>query len=148
MAFETPIHDSMFVESKPSAIYDVSKKVFSGLKDNGFSEDDIFAVHLALEEAFLNAIKHGNKMDPNKKVKIDFLVDLDRIEISLTDQGEGFKPEMVPDPRLGENLYKTSGRGLLLINSYMDLVEYNESGTCLRMVRYKEKPDLSKKHFN
>ena len=144
MAFETPISGSVFVESTPSAICDVYEQVLSGLRNSGFSEDDIFAVHLALDEAFLNAIKHGNKMDPNKKVKIDFVVSLDKVEIFLTDQGKGFQPEAVPDPRLGENLYKTSGRGLLLINSYMDLVEYNELGNCLHMVRYKEKPDLSK----
>jgi serine/threonine-protein kinase RsbW len=144
MAFETPIHGSIFVESKPSAICGIYKQIVSGLKDNGFGEDDVFAVHLALEEAFLNAIKHGNKMDPNKKVKVDFFVGSDKVEISVTDQGKGFNPETIPDPRLGENLYKTSGRGLLLIGSYMDFVEYNDMGNCLHMVRYKEKPDFSK----
>ncbi len=143
MALETPISGSECVESEPSAINDIYGRIMSSLKGNGFSEEDIFAVHLAMEEAFLNAIKHGNKMDAGKKVRIDYSVGLDKVEISLTDQGEGFNPETVPDPRFGENLYKLAGRGLLLINSYMDVVEFNKHGNCVRMVRYKEKPDLN-----
>ena len=62
----------------------------------------------------------------------------------MTDQGNGFDPETVPDPRRGENLYKKEGRGLLLMQSYMDIVEYNERGNHVHMVRYKEKPRLTK----
>jgi serine/threonine-protein kinase RsbW len=107
----------------------------------------MFAVHLAVEEAFLNAVKHGNKMDPDKKVQIDFLVDCDKVEVSVTDQGEGFKPEGVPDPRVGRNLYKPEGRGLLLINSYMDVVRFNDRGNSVRMIRYRERPSLSDCEF-
>lgn len=144
MLSETPISGSEMIESRLSAIRDVYGRIISNLESSGFSEDDIFAVHLALEEAFLNAIKHGNKMDPSKKVKVEYCIGSDKVEISLTDQGEGFDPEMVPDPRFGENLYKPAGRGLLLISSYMDVVEFNEHGNCVHMVRYKEKPDLQK----
>ena len=144
MALETPSSGSEVIESKPSAISDVYERILSNLEGNGYSEDDIFAVHLALEEAFLNAITHGNKMDPGKKVRIDYLVSADKVEIDIMDQGEGFNPETVPDPRLGQNLYKTAGRGLLLISSYMDVVEFNEQGNRVHMVRYKEKPDLTK----
>jgi serine/threonine-protein kinase RsbW len=144
MALETPSSSSEVIESRPSAISDVYERIVSKLEDNGYSEDDIFAVHLALEEAFLNAITHGNKMDPGKKVRIDYLVSADKVEIDIMDQGEGFNPETVPDPRFGQNLYKTAGRGLLLISSYMDVVEFNEQGNHVRMVRYKEKPDLTK----
>jgi serine/threonine-protein kinase RsbW len=144
MALTTPSSGTVVVESRPSAIGDVYKLIMSNLEGNGFSEDDIFAVHLALEEAFLNAVTHGNNMDPTKKVRVEYLIDIDKVEISLTDQGEGFDPEMVPDPRLGENLYKTAGRGLLLINSYMDVVDFNKCGNCIHMIRYKEKPDLTK----
>jgi serine/threonine-protein kinase RsbW len=144
MALETPSSSSEFIESRPSAISDVYERIVSKLEDNGYSEDDIFAVHLALEEAFLNAITHGNKMDPGKKVRIDYSVSADKVEIDIMDQGEGFDPETVPDPRLGQNLYKTAGRGLLLISSYMDVVEFNEQGNHVHIVRYKEKPDLTK----
>jgi len=78
------------------------------------------------------------------RVKIDYSVGLDRIEIFMTDEGEGFKPSSVADPRYGEGLYKPGGRGLLLMNSYMDMVKFNDRGNGLYMVRYKEKPRLTK----
>jgi len=131
------------VVSTPSAIVEVCKRLLSEVEANDFSQEDIFAVHLALEEAFINAIKHGSKMDTNKEVKIDYSVGLDKVEISMTDLGEGFDPDSVPDPRVGANLYKTEGRGLLLMRSYMDVVEFNERGNSVRMVRYKEKPRLT-----
>jgi len=144
MVSRAPITFSIVVKSEPSAVVEVCEQVLSKLEANGFDKDDVFAVHLALEEAFLNAVKHGNKMDPNKEVKIDYSIDLDKIEISLTDEGDGFEPSSVADPRYGEGLYKPGGRGLLLMNSYMDVVKFNERGNSLYMVRYKEKPPLKK----
>jgi len=143
MASGTPINRSVAVESTPSAIAGVYKHILSELKANNFGQEDIFAVHLSIEEAFANAIKHGNKIDPNKEVKIDYSVDLDKVEISMEDEGEGFDPDSIPDPRYGGNLYKTEGRGLLLMNSYMDVVEFNKRGNCVHMVRYKVKPHLT-----
>ncbi|MHC4171278.1 MAG: ATP-binding protein [Planctomycetota bacterium] len=143
MASEAPINCSLVVESKSSAVVEVCRQILSKLEENSFDKDDIFAVHLTLEEAFLNAVKHGNKMDPTKKVKVDYSVDEDKVEISITDEGEGFQPDDVADPRFGPGLYQPGGRGLLLMNSYMDMVRYNEQGNSVYMVRYKEKPDLS-----
>lgn len=142
MASKAPNNQSVVVESTQSSVVGVSRRIIAELEDNNFSQEDIFAVHLALEEAFLNAMKHGNKMDPKKEIKVDYLVTTDRVEISMMDEGEGFEPKDIPDPRRGENLYKMEGRGLLLMRSYMDVIEYNESGNCVRMVRYKEKPQL------
>lgn len=144
MVSKPPINCSIVVKSKPFAIVGVCEQILSKLEANGFDKDDIFAVHLALEEAFLNAVKHGNKMDPTKEVKIDYSVGLDKIEISMMDEGDGFEPASVADPRYGEGLYKPGGRGLLLMNSYMDMVKFNEKGNSLYMVRYKEKPHLTK----
>ncbi len=143
MTSETPISRSTVVESTPYAIVGLCRQILSELQANNFSEEDAFAVHLAVEEAFLNAISHGNKMDPDKEIKIDFLVGSDKVEVSMTDEGDGFAPESVPDPRHGENLYKLEGRGLLLMRSYMDVVEFNERGNSVRMVRYKERPRLT-----
>jgi serine/threonine-protein kinase RsbW len=144
MVSKTPINFSIVIKSRLPAVVEVCEQILPKLETNGFSKDDIFAVHLALEEAFLNAVKHGNKMDSTKDVKIDYSVDLDKVEISVTDQGEGFEPASVADPRYGEDLYKPGGRGLLLMNSYMDMVKFNERGNSLYMVRYKEKPRLTK----
>ena len=144
MASKTPIGRSIVIESTPSTIVGVYERILSELKANHFSQEDIFAVHLALQEAFLNALKHGNKMNASKDIKIDYLLGSDRIEISMMDEGNGFDPDSVPDPRLGKNLYKTEGRGLLLMRSYMDVVKFNELGNCVHMVRYKEKSSPTK----
>ena len=114
-------------------------EIISEVKANGFNEEDVFAVHLALEEALINAIKHGNKMDAGKDVKIDYSVCPDKVDIIMTDEGEGFNPDSVPDPRCGDNIYRLGGRGLLLIRSYMDMVEFNKKGNTVHMVKYKEK---------
>jgi len=83
-------------------------------------------------------------MSSDKEVKIDYSVGLDKFEVSMTDEGEGFDPAAVPDPRYGENLYKPAGRGLLLMRSYMDVVEFNEGGNSVYMARYRGKPQLTK----
>lgn len=140
MASEAPIQCTIVVESKPSALGEPCQRILSAMEEKGFSQDDVFAVHLAVEEAFLNAVKHGNKMDPLKMVTIDCLVDEGKVDIRLTDEGEGFDPGSIPDPRVGENLYRPEGRGLLLINAYMHVVEYNEAGNKLHMIRYKDRP--------
>jgi len=131
------INHSISVKSKPGAISKFVSWVLSKLKSNKFTQDDIFAVHLAIEEAFLNAIKHGNKLDPNKEVKVDCSVNDDKVIIAISDDGSGFNPDSVPDPRYGENLYKIEGRGLFLIRSYMHKVDFNKSGNRIRMIRYK-----------
>jgi serine/threonine-protein kinase RsbW len=138
MASETPMSHEAVVESTSSAVTSVRELIISELKVHSFSEEDLFAVHLALEEAFVNAVKHGNKMNSAKEVKIDYSVALDRVEVTVTDEGDGFDPESVPDPRFGENLYKPEGRGLFLMRSYMDVVKFNECGNSVSMVKYKE----------
>ena len=66
------------------------EEILSALQDQGYSQDDIFAVHLALEEAFQNAVRHGNRMNPAKKVTIDYAVDPEQVEVRMTDEGAGF----------------------------------------------------------
>ncbi|MCK4293817.1 MAG: ATP-binding protein [Planctomycetes bacterium] len=143
MASKPPISCSMAVGSTLSASEDVCRGIMSRLEDCGFSREDLFAVHLALQEAFINAVRHGNKMDLNRQVKIEYSIDSDKIEITVADEGDGFDPQAVPDPRCGENLYKPGGRGLLLMCSYMDVVEHNQQGNSVCMVRHRERPPLT-----
>ena len=138
-----PISCSMVVKSKLSAGEGVCQGIMSMLRESGFGKEDLFAVHLAVEEAFINAVRHGNKMDPGKEVRIECSVGPDKLEISVSDEGNGFDPESVPDPRCGENLYKPDGRGLLLMRSYMDRVEHSEQGNTVHMVRYRERPPVT-----
>ncbi len=140
MASGAPISRSVVIASVPSVASELCRQVLAEVEAHDFIQEDVFAVHLALEEAFLNAIKHGNKMEPDKHIKVDYTIDGNKIEISVADEGSGFDPNIVPDPRWSEHLYKTNGRGLLLMRSYMDVVEHNERGNRVHMIRYREKP--------
>lgn len=97
---------------------------------------------IALDEAFVNAVKHGNRYDPNKIVHISADLSPEEARFTVEDQGEGFNPKQIPDPCDSENLFKTSGRGVLLIHNIMDEVEYSERGNRLTMVK---RPELEKK---
>lgn len=137
MASDAPTRCSITVQSTPAVLEGLYGQILKKLKENGFSEDDIFGVHLAFEEGFINAVKHGNKMDDTKTVKVEYMISKEKVEISITDQGKGFALDAVPDPRVGDNLYRPDGRGLLLIGAYMDVMEYRAPGNCLFMAKYK-----------
>ena len=117
----------------------VCSKILCHSKQAGYSDDDIFAVHLAVEEAVVNAVKHGNRGDCEKNVTIEYDITSEKIVITITDEGGGFVPGNVDDPRSGENIYKTGGRGVLLIKSYMDSSEYNQSGNSITMTKINSK---------
>lgn len=90
---------------------------------------------IALDEAFVNAIKHGNKFDANKIVRISAEVSSKEARFTIEDEGEGFNVSEIPDPTDPENLFKASGRGVLFIHNIMDEVSYNSRGNRLTMVK-------------
>jgi serine/threonine-protein kinase RsbW len=92
-------------------------------------------VVVALDEAIVNAIKHGNGYDPEKRVKIVAEITKDEARFTIEDQGPGFSPKDVPDPCAPENLLRPSGRGLLLIRNIMDEVAYSSRGNVVTMVK-------------
>ena len=103
------------------------------LKENGWGEEHTFGIHLAVEEALMNAIKHGNQRDPDKEVYVNYGLSGEQLQIVIEDEGEGFDPATVPDPRLEENLELPSGRGLMLMRTFMTHVEYNDRGNRVTM---------------
>jgi len=103
-------------------------EIVEQLQQHRWNQRDIFGVHLALEEAVVNAIKHGNRDDPDKKVQVRCKISTSRCWILVQDEGPGFNPQDVPDCTLDENLEKPSGRGLKLMRNFMSMIEYNESG--------------------
>ncbi len=99
---------------------------------------------IALDEAFVNAVKHGNKSDPTKLVRITAELSPKEACFTVEDEGEGFNVQEIPDPCDPANLFKTSGRGVLLIYNIMDEVEYNAQGNRVKMVkRPEESPEGS-----
>ncbi len=121
--------------SEVSAVEQAEDLVLSALTKQGWGEEDLFSIRLALEEAITNAIKHGNKLDGSKKVIVRFGSDSTKLMIQVEDEGTGFDPTSVPDPTAQENLERESGRGLLLMRYYMDDLEYNPKGNCVTMVK-------------
>jgi serine/threonine-protein kinase RsbW len=117
---------------------ELQRRILKAVEAYGYDHHSIFGVKLALEEALTNAIKHGNKLDSKKKVRVTARVSPRRLVVTVEDEGPGFNRNGVPNPLLDENLEKCSGRGILLIESYMDEVEYSNNGRCLRMIKLKE----------
>jgi serine/threonine-protein kinase RsbW len=93
---------------------------------------------VALDEAFVNAVKHGNKNDPTKLIRIGAELSPKEACFTIEDEGEGFDVQTIPDPRDPANLFKSSGRGVLLIYNIMDEVEYNAQGNRVKMVKRPE----------
>ncbi len=108
-------------------------------------EHDIFSIKLALEEALINAMKHGNQMDRNKKVRISYRIFADRFDVQIADDGDGFDPNDVPDPTAFENLERPSGRGLMLMRHYMTEVVFNQRGNSVTMSKVFRSSDNGKK---
>ena len=93
---------------------------------------------IALDEAFVNAVKHGNKNDPTKLVRVGAELSPKEACFTVEDEGEGFDVQTIPDPCDPANLFKSSGRGVLLIYNIMDEVEYNAQGNRVKMVKRPE----------
>jgi serine/threonine-protein kinase RsbW len=104
----------------------------------GFDEEDRHKIGMAVREGVINALTYGNQMSPEKKVRLTLALQPDRLQIQVLDEGAGFDLSEVPDPLAEENLLKASGRGILLMRSFMD--EFNvtrapEGGAELSMAK-------------
>jgi serine/threonine-protein kinase RsbW len=104
----------------------------------GFDEEEIMRISMAVREAAVNAVLHGNAYDPNKKVNVDFVSDGHDLVITIRDEGKGLDLDKIPDPLAPENLLKTSGRGIFLIRSFMDQVEIHptQTGTEIKLIKH------------
>lgn len=116
----------------------VQNLLLDRLKSLKYSEKVIFGIKLAVEEALVNAIKHGNQMDRAKQVRVSFTVNEEHFLIQITDEGPGFAVEEVPDPTAPENIERPCGRGLLLMRAYMTECDFLPPGNVCRMRRVRE----------
>jgi len=104
---------------------------------HGWDESEVFSIHLAAEEAIVNAIVHGNKLDPAKHVVVECAVSPDFMSIEITDEGAGFDPAKVPDCTQDDRLEVPSGRGVMLMRTFMTRIEYNAKGNRVLMEKRK-----------
>lgn len=114
-------------------------------EEAGFAEDDKYFIGLAAREVLINAIKHGNRFDRHKKVGLKMSRNAARVIIEVTDEGDGFQLDAVPDPRLSENRERRSGRGIAMAIAIMDefVVARNlPQGTHVRMSKRRQ-PSLT-----
>jgi serine/threonine-protein kinase RsbW len=104
----------------------------------GFGDEEVMQISMAVREAAVNAVLHGNAYDPGKKVSLEFERTERDLVITIRDQGKGLDPAKIPDPLAPENLMKTSGRGIFLIRSFMDEVQIHptHSGTEIKLVKH------------
>ena len=146
-----PLHDlgaspftAVTIASDPAEARRVQDDVERQLQARHASDPDVFSIRLALEEALVNAIKHGNQLDRRSRVHVAYRFLADRFEVRITDEGPGFDPDDVPDPTAVENLERPCGRGLMLMRYYMTAVAYSERGNTVTMSKL-FKPNNGKK---
>jgi serine/threonine-protein kinase RsbW len=125
----------------PSRIETVAKAanaVADFVSRSGISEEAAFGIDMAVREAVTNAVVHGNAQDEGKAVELTLKSSPEAVEITVHDQGQGFRPEEVPDPTEEENILKTSGRGIFFMRTFMDEVTWSirpGGGTTVRMLK-------------
>ncbi len=125
----------------------IQQEIVALLMSHGFGERDVFGIQLALEEAIVNAMKHGNQLDCQKSVKISFCFEQESFFVRISDEGRGFNPADVPDPTLEENLERPCGRGLMLMRHYMNEVRFLGRGNVVFMSKRREiEPSRNGRH--
>lgn len=129
------------IPSERGAGQDIAEEILAALREAEWDEKDIFGVRLSLEEALVNAIIHGNRLDNQKSVTVDCKMSTEKLWIEITDEGPGFHPEEVPDPTAPENLERPCGRGIMLMRNFMSFVEYSPRGNRVTMEKQRSAED-------
>lgn len=139
-AWSWTLHEQM--PSSLEAGHQLIERLLRALEEHNWGGRDYFQIQMAAEEAMVNAVKHGNDEDKSKSVDVEFKVGHDWTFMRFQDQGEGFDPNKLPDPRDEEHLYSTNGRGVMLIKEMMSSVSYNDCGNEVIMLKQRS-PDES-----
>ena len=121
------------IDSRPESINIIEKLIDDLRAEHNIHEDAYGNILVAVTEAVNNAIQHGNKYDPNRKVKIGYELDDDTISFTIRDQGPGFDYYNLPDPTAPENLEKPTGRGVFLMKHLADQIIFSENGSTVEL---------------
>lgn len=124
------------IPSAAEYIKRTSSKILKALEPYKVKADTLFDIRLSVEEAVRNAMVHGNHGDKGLSVRVAYWIKDSRMSVEVEDEGSGFDHARLADPTADENITKGSGRGVFLIKSLMDEVEFNESGNRIKMTKY------------
>lgn len=113
------------IESDPTLVPTLDQFIIGIAKESGMNPEKFNNLSLSFSEALSNSIIHGNKNDPNKKVKITVNVNDSKMVIIIKDEGKGFNIDSIPDPTKPENILKDSGRGIHIMRAFLDDLNYN-----------------------
>lgn len=128
------ISQKMVLESNLESVLAVENLISQAKEEYAISEDNYNYMWIALNEAVSNAIKHGNKFNSAKKIRLTVETKEDRyLCFTIKDEGNGFDPSNIPDPTSPERISEPNGRGVFLINKLADIVNYTENGTCVEI---------------
>jgi serine/threonine-protein kinase RsbW len=130
----------VWLDSSLDSVDDAESRVLQIAEDVRFEEEDLHKLGMAVREAMVNAVVHGNRYNARKRVHLEVSQEDDRLRISITDEGEGFDPKSLPDPLAAENLLRQSGRGILLIQAFVDeflIQPATPQGTRMTLVKYR-----------
>ena len=121
------------IESAIENLRVVENAIDALTNDAGISQDSYGKILIGTLEAVNNAIVHGNKSDLNKSVEVKFYLENNNLEVTVTDQGKGFKPSEIPDPTRPENIELLAGRGVFLMSKLADNIKFNKIGNSVTM---------------
>lgn len=127
------------LDSTLDSVDTAEEQVLHEARELGFDEDDQYRIGMAVRECMVNAVVHGNRYNARKKVHLTVSRSADRLSVVIADEGEGFDLSQLPDPLADENLLRHSGRGILLIQGFMDefsIRPREPKGTEVKMVKY------------
>ncbi len=127
--------ESFVIPSEVREAYRIRELIAKRLRVFGYASDEILDIQQALEEALVNAIKHGNQSDCRKRLRIAFCIGSDSFQVCIEDEGEGFDPKAVPSPLAPERLEMPCGRGLLMMKHFMSEVRHLNQGSAVLMVK-------------
>ncbi len=127
------ITEILTISSDFKELKKVEKFLFNIFRQRNISENCYNTIYLCVSEAVVNSIEHGNKSDKRKKVKIQINCKSDKIILEVSDEGEGFNVKTIEDPTLNENIRKETGRGIFIMKSLSNSVEYNEYGNSVKI---------------
>jgi serine/threonine-protein kinase RsbW len=132
------------IPSRAGAGRRVQEEILEHLEQQHWIAHDVFSVRLAMEEAMVNAIKHGNHFDARKRVRVRCCLSPASVVIRVSDDGDGFDPGAIPDPTDPKQLDLPSGRGVMLMKSFMSRVEFNAKGNEVTLQKDRARPETGR----